>query len=95
LHPLLLTLGALACLPYRTDAQFIQQGDKLVGAGTAGNAQQGTNVSLSADGNTAIIGGYRDQPRFSFIDGAAWIFTRSAGIWSQQGRFQRRNKWWW
>jgi hypothetical protein len=85
LHPLLLLFGALACLPDRTNAQFIQQGDKLVGAGAVGNAQQGTNVSLSADGNTAIIGGYRDQPRFSFIDGAAWIFTRSAGIWSQQG----------
>ena len=85
LHPFLLTLWGLTCLSGRTDAQFVQQGDKLVGAGAAGNAQQGTNVALSADGNTALIAGYRDQPRFSYIDGAAWVFTRSAGIWSQQG----------
>jgi len=62
-------------------AQFVQQGSKLVGAGAAGEAEQGYSVSLSADGNTAIVGGNEDS---SFL-GAAWVFTRSSGIWTQQG----------
>ena len=58
-----------------------QQGPKLVGAGAIGNAQQAQSVSVSADGNTAIVGGNRDN---NYI-GAVWIYTRNAGIWSQQG----------
>jgi hypothetical protein len=41
-------------------AQFTQQGPKLVGTGalgTVGVAHQGQSVALSADGNTAIVGG--------------------------------------
>jgi hypothetical protein len=38
-------------------AQFTQQGPKLVGGGAIGNAFQGPAVALSADGNTAIVGG--------------------------------------
>src|ERR1017187_6608185 len=62
-------------------AQFSQQGPKLVGAGTVGNAQQGISASLSADGNTAIVGGPNDNP----AAGGAWIWTRSGGVWTQQG----------
>ena len=36
---------------------WTQQGSKLVGAGAVGNAAQGVSVALSADGNTAIVGG--------------------------------------
>jgi hypothetical protein len=32
-------------------------------------------AALSADGNTAIVGGLRD----------AWVFTRRGGSWTQQG----------
>jgi hypothetical protein len=38
-------------------------------------------VRLSADGNTALIGGVTDN----FEIGAAWVFTRSGTIWEQQG----------
>ena len=62
-------------------AQFLQQGPKFVGTGAVGTAQQGYSVSLSADGNTAIVGGYTDNSNA----GAAWVWTRSAGVWSQQG----------
>ena len=65
----------------RSGGVWSQQGAKLVGTGAAGNAQQGQSVAISADGNTAIIGGIRDNN----ITGAAWIFTRSGGVWSQQG----------
>jgi hypothetical protein len=40
-----------------------------------------TSVALSADGNTAIVGGYFDNN----ATGAAWVYTRSGGVWAQQG----------
>jgi hypothetical protein len=64
----------------RSAGVWAQQGTKLVGSGAAGNAQQGYSVSLSADGNTAIVGGYQDNSGV----GAAWIWTRSGGVWAQQ-----------
>lgn len=65
----------------RSAGVWTQQGSKLVGTGAVGAAQQGTAVSLSADGNTAIVGGSYDDGS----TGAAWIFTRNAGVWKQQG----------
>ena len=65
----------------RGDGVWSQQGDKLVGSGAIGGAAQGYSVAISADGNTAILGGVADA---SFA-GAAWVFTRSDGVWSQQG----------
>jgi len=64
-----------------TAAQFSQRGGKLVGLGAVGNASQGYSVSLSADGNTAIVGGPSDNSD----TGAAWVYTRSGGVWTQQG----------
>ena len=58
-----------------------QQGTKLVGTGAIGAAQQGISVALSADGNTAMVGGISDDSGV----GAVWVYTRSAGVWSQQG----------
>ncbi|MFI5180724.1 MAG: beta strand repeat-containing protein [Thermoanaerobaculia bacterium] len=65
----------------RTGGVWSQQGDKLVGTGAVGIAKQGTSVAISADGNTAIVGGPQDGSN----TGAAWVFTRSGGAWSQQG----------
>ena len=61
---------------------------KLVGTGAAGIASQGVSVSLSGDGSTAIVGGFGDNFRFgdNFPTGTAWVYTRSAGVWSQQGK---------
>jgi hypothetical protein len=59
---------------------WTQQGSKLVGTGAVGSAQQGFSVALSADGNTAIVGGNHDNG-----GGAAWVYTRSGGVWTQQG----------
>ena len=57
-------------------------GSKLVGAGASGAAIQGANVAISADGNTAIVGGPLDNGGV----GAAWIYVQNPhGIWSQQG----------
>jgi antibiotic biosynthesis monooxygenase (ABM) superfamily enzyme len=65
----------------RSGTTWTQQGDKLVGTGAVGTSQQGVAVSLSADGNTAIVGGNEDDG----LKGAAWIFTRSGATWTQQG----------
>ncbi len=62
-------------------AQLIQQGSKLVGAGAIGPAAQGYSVAISADGNTAIVGGWTDDD----LTGAAWVYTRTGNVWSQQG----------
>ena len=59
-----------------------QQGNKLVGNGSDGKAAQGASVALSADGNTAIVGGAHDDSKV----GAVWVFTRNVDVWSQQGK---------
>jgi hypothetical protein len=66
----------------RSGSVWTQQGPKLVGSGAVGGANQGYAVALSADGNTAIVGGPLDNSEA----GAAWVFTRSdGGVWIQQG----------
>ena len=67
----------------RNGGVWTQQGAKLVGSGAVGAAHQGGSVSLSADGNTAIIGGPQDDN--TNLHGAAWVWTRSGGVWTQQG----------
>lgn len=75
-------VGAGAVWVYtRSSGVWAQQGGKLLGTGATGAAGLGTSISLSADGNTAIVGGFADN---SFA-GAAWVFTRSSGLWTQQG----------
>jgi hypothetical protein len=65
----------------RSGGVWSQQGAKLVGTGVVGTAEQGASVAVSADGNTAVVGGYGDNGAV----GAAWVYTRSGGVWSQQG----------
>ena len=59
---------------------WTQQGRKLVGAGAVYSAAQGSSLSLSADGNTALVGGPEDNAG----DGAAWVWKRSGEVWTQQ-----------
>jgi hypothetical protein len=71
----------------RSNGVWTQQGNKLVGTGAVGQANQGVSVALSADGNTAIVGGQRDNfdNNCGCGIGSAWVFTRSGGVWTQQG----------
>jgi hypothetical protein len=64
-----------------TPNPYVQQGGKQVGGSAIGNAQQGTSVAVSSDGNTAVIGGSFDDTN----KGAAWIYVRNGTAWSQQG----------
>jgi hypothetical protein len=59
----------------------LDAGPKLTGAGTVGKADFGQSVALSADGNTALIGGQEDAHGV----GAAWVFTRSGSTWTERG----------
>ena len=65
----------------RTGVTWTQQGQKLVGNDAAGAANQGLSVALSADGNTALVGGPLDNSQA----GAAWVYTRTGAVWAQQG----------
>jgi hypothetical protein len=75
----------------RSGGVWTQQGKKLAGSDAVGSARQGMSVALSADGNTAILGGPGDNPwdrsaPFGLgAAGAAWVFSRSGGVWTQQG----------
>jgi Divergent InlB B-repeat domain/Viral BACON domain len=55
----------------RSNGVWTQRGNKLVGTGGVANVGQGSSVALSADGNTAIVGG----PFDSGNTGAAWVFS--------------------
>jgi hypothetical protein len=64
----------------RTGTTWAQQGEKLIGGEEMDTGYFGNGVSLSADGNSALIGGPYDS-----LAGAAWSFDRSGSTWSQRG----------
>jgi hypothetical protein len=55
----------------RSAGSWAPQGPKLTGAGETGNAEFGESVALSADADTALVGGITD----SGGKGAAWAFV--------------------
>ena len=63
---------------------LVQQGPPLTPSDPKGS-EFGGSVAISADGNTALIGGPQDQGDALNDIGAAWVFVRSGGVWSQQG----------
>jgi hypothetical protein len=64
----------------RNNGNWTQQGGKIVGTSSAGNFY-GYSVSISADGNTIIVGGPQDNSTV----GATWLFKRTDSIWTQFG----------
>jgi hypothetical protein len=61
----------------RSGSSWTQQGPKLTASDEAGSGGLGSGVALSADGNTALIGGQGDN--------SAWVFVRSGSSWTQRG----------
>jgi hypothetical protein len=59
------------------------QQQKLTASDGAGGSF-GISVALSSDGNTALVGAYGKTVDSNSAQGAAYIFTRSGGVWSQQ-----------
>jgi hypothetical protein len=56
---------------YTRSAGKWTQRSKLVGTGAIGESVQGYSACISADGNTALVGGYIDNNHI----GAAWVFS--------------------
>lgn len=65
------------------DDTWVEQA-KLMDPTTSGPTYFGRSLSLSADGNVALIGAYRDGDNGTDA-GAAYLFTRSeGGVWTQK-----------
>jgi hypothetical protein len=64
----------------RSGKEWTQQGAKLTPTDEGGEGLFGWSVALSSNGDTALIGDPEDNGR-----GAAWVYTRSGGAWTQQG----------
>src|SRR6185312_6130172 len=67
----------------RSGSTWTQQGKKLAANDESGLEESllGWSVALSADGDTALIGGWGENN----FTGAAWVFVRSGSTWTQQG----------
>lgn len=65
----------------RTGTEWSQQGSKLLASDENGKGSFGLAVSLSSDGNSAIIGGPSDASN----RGAIWFFSRAGNTWTQNG----------
>ena len=68
-----------------TEQQKIQASDKEV------SDQFGFSVSISSDGNTAIVGAFSEDTGGADA-GAAYIFTRSGSTWTEQQKIQASDK---
>ena len=67
----------------RSGSTWTQQ-QKLLASDRASNENFGNRVSLSADGNTAIIGADAEDTSPNTNNGAAYVFTRSGTTWTEQ-----------
>jgi hypothetical protein len=71
----------------KSNGTWLKQGNTIVATGYAGNYNGGvSSVDISANGNVIIASNKNDNTNnLGSSVGAAWIFTRSNGIWTQQG----------
>lgn len=74
-------VGATWAWARQSDGTWAQQGAKMVASGSVSGVQEGFWMALSYDGNTAVVGG----PGNTQVSGAAYVWTRSNGVWTQQG----------
>ena len=82
--------------PPRTDAGsafvFVRSGSswslqaKLTASDAAASDVFGCSVSLNGDGNTALVGAFRDDTTAGTDAGSAYVFVRSGNSWSEQAK---------
>ena len=80
------TTAGAAYIFIRSGGTWSQQ-QKIQASDPETNDYFGYSVSLSGDGNTALIGAIGENTG-GFDTGAAYVFTRSGGTWSQQQKIQ-------
>lgn len=65
----------------KSDCNWVQQGNKIT-SGSTNQSWFGYSLSVSADGNIALIGG----PNDSSLKGASWIYKRNGNSWTQEAK---------
>jgi hypothetical protein len=78
-------------LTFMGDWSSATQQAKIVASDAAAEDRFGQSVSISEDGNTAIVGAYYADPSTLNNAGAAYIYTRSGTTWSQQAKLVASN----
>jgi IPT/TIG domain/FG-GAP repeat len=73
-------IGAAAVVYGRSSSGWTEEAT-LTGTEHEGEGEFGRTVALSSDGETALVG----APTDNHSVGAAWVFARSGGTWTQQG----------
>ena len=77
------TTNGAAYVFTRSGSTWTEQ-QKLLASDPANSDLLGYSVALSADGNTALIGAVLEDTSPNSDNGAAYVFTRTAGVWTQQ-----------
>ena len=85
------TLGAATEITSLQPVPAWTQQAKIEASDAQASDRFGRVVSISNDGNTAIIGAYAEDTGGADA-GAAYIFTRSGSTWSQQSKIQASDK---
>jgi len=70
----------------RSGGTWTQQQKLTAGTDAGANDWFGTSVFISGDGNTAIVGAFKDDDNGQTDSGSAYIFVRSGGTWTQQAK---------
>ncbi|MCU0658544.1 MAG: FG-GAP repeat protein [Polyangiaceae bacterium] len=86
------TLGNGAAYVFIQTAGVWTQQQKLLAADKANSDRFGYSVALSSDGNTALIGASEESDGDTGFNGAAYVFTRTAGVWTQQQKILAADK---
>ena len=68
----------------RSGSTWMQQA-KLVANNAAMSDNSGLSIAISGDGNTCVVGAFQATRSLSYC-GAAFVFTRSGSVWSQQAQ---------
>ena len=87
------TTGAISLSDFRNRVltSVRSQQAKIQASDKQAYDQFGWSVSISSNGNTAIVGAYTEDTGGSSA-GAAYIFTRSGTTWTQQAKIQASDK---
>ncbi|NNE34075.1 MAG: hypothetical protein HKN13_02490, partial [Rhodothermales bacterium] len=86
---LVITVASLLCLP--AYGQLTQtEVQKLLASDKASGEYFGRSVAI--DGDTALIGASREDDSGTYNNGAAYVFTRSGGSWSEQAKLLASDK---
>jgi len=77
--------GAAYVFVYSESTSSWTEQQKLTASDGAWSENFGISVSLSSDGNTALIGANGKKSGDDWYVGAAYVFVRSGSTWSEQG----------